>query len=76
MGSQLCRRLAVFGYIVYTDKVLGLTSVAFRPNTVTLASIVSALDHTPAREERTFDLRFRQLSQAIDVIFPRGVRRA
>jgi hypothetical protein len=76
MGSQLRRRLAILGHVVHARQVLGLAGVAFGADTVALQSCVSASLGWGKRAYGTFDLRLRQLSQAIDVILPRGVRRA
>jgi hypothetical protein len=76
MGSQLCCRLAILGHIVYTSEVFRLACIAFWPDTIALWSLVSKFNLGPFGNMHTLDLRFLQLSQAMDVIFPRGVRRA
>ena len=75
MGPQLGCRFAIFGDVVDTCEVLGLAGIALGPHAVALRMCQCACG-IRAERVRTLDLRFLQLSHAIDVIFPRGVRNA
>jgi hypothetical protein len=75
MGPQLSRCFPIFCHIVDACEVLGLTGVALGPHAIAL----NKCQRTQVKSTeymRTLDLRFLQLSHAIDVIFPRGVRNA
>lgn len=77
MGPQLCCSLAIFGDVVHTREVLGLAGVALWSDTITLAQIVRKLPEGHVKHAlHTLDFRFLQLSHAMEVIFPRGVRKA
>lgn len=77
VGSQLGGRLAILGDVVHASEILGLAGVALGANAIALHELVLGAGWMQRdTRQRTFDLRLRQLSHAMDVILPRGVRKA
>jgi hypothetical protein len=75
VGPQLRRRLSILGNVIHTVEVFRLASIALRSDPITLGYLLFNVA-IPKPRQRTLDLRFLQLSHAIDVILPRGVRNA